>query len=186
MTGFLNAPWQQRMFLEYETLSLRHTKLQQMLERWEAGTLEATPRSPIKLLQYQSNLMAEYLRILEKRAEIEKIPLVYENLKNLNEVKPQIDQLIQQKKQAKEAFIKTFDPNSLYAPWQQRMVWEYHEVSSQYAKLQQMLEKWEKGKLEETPRSPFELLEYQKEIMDEYLRVLKIRAGMEQFSLSSH
>lgn len=67
--------WQLRFLQEYEQLKIRHFKLHKMLVKLRAGTLDFTPACPASLLREQEQVMAEYLDILEARAEIEGIPL---------------------------------------------------------------------------------------------------------------
>ena len=67
--------WQIRFRQEYEQLKIRHFKLHKMLVKLEAGTLEFEPKCPAELLKHQEEVMAEYLRILETRAEFEKVSL---------------------------------------------------------------------------------------------------------------
>ena len=64
-----------RMTAEYRELKKRYTKLRRMLVRWEAGILDFTPTCPRDLLERQAVVMDEYLKILEIRAEIERVPL---------------------------------------------------------------------------------------------------------------
>lgn len=67
--------YKHRMVREYRELKERYTKLHRMLIRWEAGTLNFTPTCPRDLLERQAVIMDEYLKILEIRAEIERVPL---------------------------------------------------------------------------------------------------------------
>lgn len=72
----MNEPeWCTRFRREYEELKERHGKLRKMLIKYDAGNLEFEPTCPIELLRRQRRVMAEYLSILEARAEIEKITL---------------------------------------------------------------------------------------------------------------
>ena len=67
--------YQVRMYHEYRELRKKYTKLHRMIVKAEAGTLDFTLNCPIELLKEQANYMGNYLRILEIRAEIEKIDL---------------------------------------------------------------------------------------------------------------
>ena len=67
--------YQQRFVIEYRQLADRCEKLQSMLDRWNAGTLDFTPSCPYELLSRQLNHMNEYRLILEERAKIEDIDL---------------------------------------------------------------------------------------------------------------
>ncbi len=64
-----------RMISEYYQLKERYTKLNKMLVKYEAGTLDFEPDCPIDLLKRQKRVMGEYLYVLEIRAEIEDIYL---------------------------------------------------------------------------------------------------------------
>lgn len=64
-----------RMVTEYSELKEKYNKLHRMIIKYEAGTLEFTPTTPIHLLEEQARYMGNYLRILEIRAEIENIDL---------------------------------------------------------------------------------------------------------------
>lgn len=67
--------YKDRMKVEYRELKDRYQKLHRMLIKNEAGTLGFTLTCPVSLLEEQKRHMGEYLRILEIRAEIEKVVL---------------------------------------------------------------------------------------------------------------
>lgn len=67
--------YKDRFKAEYYQLRDRWEKLSEMLEKHKNGTLDFTPSCPIDILSRQKRCMTEYLHILEKRAEIEKIKL---------------------------------------------------------------------------------------------------------------
>ncbi|MEY8380815.1 hypothetical protein AAK979_07230 [Ileibacterium valens] len=67
--------YKERLVNEYVELKEKYTKLRQILIKAEAGTLSFEPTCPISVLESQLYYMNEYLRILEVRAEIEKINL---------------------------------------------------------------------------------------------------------------
>ena len=67
--------YKERFLAEYWQTKIRYDALHRMLIKHEAGTLQFTPDCPIELLKEQKNLMGNYLRVLEVRAEIEKIEL---------------------------------------------------------------------------------------------------------------
>lgn len=69
------SDYKSRMVQEYHELSVRYRKLHIMLVKLDAGTLEFTPTCPADVLRKQEDVMAEYLRILEVRAEIENVDL---------------------------------------------------------------------------------------------------------------
>lgn len=67
--------YKDRFKAEYYQLKDRWEKLSVILEKYKTGTLDFTPDCPIEMLTRQKRCMTEYLHILEKRAEIEKIKL---------------------------------------------------------------------------------------------------------------
>lgn len=60
---------------EYLQTRIRYNALHAMLVKKEAGTLEFEPTCPVRVLAEQKRYMAEYLRVLEVRAQIEGIDL---------------------------------------------------------------------------------------------------------------
>lgn len=82
--GFLIIPgeedikkmdYKERFKVEYAELKERYDKLHKMLVKYEAGTLDFKPTCSIELLKEQASYMGNYLRVLEIRAEIEKIEI---------------------------------------------------------------------------------------------------------------
>lgn len=67
--------YKKRMAEEYRQVKERYDKLYRLLVMHDAGTLTFTPTCPIQLLRDQADVMAEYLYILEVRAEIESVCL---------------------------------------------------------------------------------------------------------------
>lgn len=67
----MSPNYKDRMLAEYEQLRIRSDKLATMLKKWQDGTLEFTPTCPMGLLQNQLSVMNEYLRILDRRFELE-------------------------------------------------------------------------------------------------------------------
>lgn len=67
--------FKERFRAEYYQLKIRHQKLDEMLRKWAEGKLTFTPKCSRDLLSVQLVYMEWYLRILEKRAEIEGIKL---------------------------------------------------------------------------------------------------------------
>ena len=67
--------WQERMKREYHETKERYEKLHRMVTKYEAGTLNFTPKCSIDLLKQQKRHMGEYLHDLEIRAEIEGVNL---------------------------------------------------------------------------------------------------------------
>lgn len=67
--------YKDRFKAEYYQLRDQWEKLSEMLEKHKNGTLEFVPICPIAILSRQKRCMTEYLHILERRANIEKIKL---------------------------------------------------------------------------------------------------------------
>lgn len=67
--------YKERMVVEYRELKERYERLHKMLVKHDAGTLGFELNCPVDLLKEQKRHMGEYLRILEIRAEIEKVVL---------------------------------------------------------------------------------------------------------------
>ena len=59
----------------YYQTKLHYNNLHAMIVKYEAGTLNFTPKCSIDLLKEQASYMGKYLYILEVRAEIEGIDL---------------------------------------------------------------------------------------------------------------
>lgn len=70
-----SSDYKERFKAEYYQIKIRYEKLNNMLIKYEAGTLNFTPTCPIEKLDDQKYYMSEYLRALKVRAEIEKIEL---------------------------------------------------------------------------------------------------------------
>jgi len=62
---------------EYAQTLIRLRKLNDMLNKYDEGTLDFTLTCPIYLLRYQSAYMRAYLKTLEERAEYENIDLSF-------------------------------------------------------------------------------------------------------------
>ena len=60
---------------------------------------------------------------------------------------------------------------------------EYYQTKIRYDKLHKMLVKWEAGTLEFEPSCNLSLLTQQVNFMGNYLRILEIRAEIEQIEL---
>ena len=67
--------YRKRFTKEYNELSERVTKLDNILKKYKNGELALDPNCPYELLYTQLIYMVNYLRILERRAEIESIKL---------------------------------------------------------------------------------------------------------------
>ena len=57
----------------------------------------------------------------------------------------------------------------LNSDYKERLVKEYTELKTRYNRLQEMLNKWDEGKLDFTPTCPRELYNMQLRAMKEYL-----------------
>lgn len=71
----------------------------------------------------------------------------------------------------------------LNSDYKERLVKEYTELKTRYNRLQEMLNKWDEGKLDFTPTCPRELYNMQLRAMKEYLDILVIRAKFEDIQL---
>lgn len=71
----LPTDYKERFKIEFYELSERFSKLQTIIEKYESSTLEFVPDCDISLLKRQASIMASYILILIKRAEIEGIEL---------------------------------------------------------------------------------------------------------------
>lgn len=67
--------YQERFKAEYYQLKIRYDKLKSMCNKWDKGTLNFVPTCPRFIYDNQLKAMKEYLTILQKRAEIERIEL---------------------------------------------------------------------------------------------------------------
>lgn len=67
--------WQERMKCEYRETKERYEKLNRLIVKHAAGTLDFTLKCPLELLQAQREHMSNYLYTLEIRAEIEGVNL---------------------------------------------------------------------------------------------------------------
>lgn len=62
---------------------------------------------------------------------------------------------------------------------------EYHQLRIRFEKLDAMLEKWDRGKLEFKPTCPRSTYSIQLRAMEEYMAVLEARAVMEGVDLEN-
>lgn len=67
--------WKERVVQEYKFIKGKYDRLHDMLNKYEAGTLDFTPNCSLDLLKRQQKAMGEYLNVLEIRAEIEDIAI---------------------------------------------------------------------------------------------------------------
>lgn len=68
--------------------------------------------------------------------------------------------------------------------YKDRMEQEYHELSVRHRKLHNMLVKLDAGTLEFTPTCPVDVLKEQEDVMAKYLRILEVRAEIENVDLN--
>lgn len=71
--------YKERFIAEYLQLKIRRDKLAEMIEKYENGTLDFEPKTPLKILDLQLEYMNGYLDVLEKRANLEDINIGFEN-----------------------------------------------------------------------------------------------------------
>lgn len=69
--------YKERFKGEYAQTLIRVRKLNNMLNKYDEGTLDFTPICPIYLLRNQSAYMQAYLKTLEERAKHENIDLSF-------------------------------------------------------------------------------------------------------------
>ena len=70
-----SSDYKDRFKAEYYQAKIRYDKLDSMTVKYEAGTLNFTPKCSLDLLKQQKMFMGNYIRILKIRAEIEGIEL---------------------------------------------------------------------------------------------------------------
>ena len=70
-----SVDYKERFKAEYEQLRIRFEKLNEMLGKWDAGTLQFNPTCPRSAYNIQTHAMADYLAALEARAVMEGISL---------------------------------------------------------------------------------------------------------------
>lgn len=67
--------YKERFKGEYYQVKIRFEKLNIMIGKYETGTLDFTPKCSLPILKNQLTIMKQYIKILERRAEIERIEL---------------------------------------------------------------------------------------------------------------
>lgn len=70
-----SSDFKDRFKAEYYQLDIRIKKLSDMLDKYNAGTLEFIPKCSIEILSVQYEFMRAYLHALKERAIIEGIEL---------------------------------------------------------------------------------------------------------------
>lgn len=79
--------YNKRFKAEYLQVKTRYDKLDDMTVKYEAGTLNFTPKCSLELLKEQKKYMEQYIRCLKIRAEIEGVDLKNANYKHLSETR---------------------------------------------------------------------------------------------------
>ena len=67
--------YKERFRAEYAQVVLRYQKLNDMLKRWDNGTLEFQPTCPRSTYNIQVRAMRDYIAVLEARAVMEEVVL---------------------------------------------------------------------------------------------------------------
>ena len=67
--------YKERFCAEYFQTVIRFRKLKEMLEKWDEGELEFEPACVRGLYNLQERAMADYIAVLEARAQIEQIDI---------------------------------------------------------------------------------------------------------------
>ena len=70
--------YKERLQEEYEQLGIRMLKLENILIKHNKGELDFELNCPVELLRHQLDIMREYFRTLEERAQIEGINLSFD------------------------------------------------------------------------------------------------------------
>lgn len=70
-----SVDYRERFRAEYYQLVIRYKKLKAMLEKWDMGELDFTPNCNRGILNMQERVMADYIAILESRAQIEDVDI---------------------------------------------------------------------------------------------------------------
>lgn len=71
----LSEDYKERFRAEYHQLVYRTNKLQTLVGKMKNGTIDFKPKCPLDLLMWQLRTMQDYLMVLKRRAEVEKIDL---------------------------------------------------------------------------------------------------------------
>ena len=71
-----SGDFKERFKAEYFQTKIRAEKLESMIEKLSANTLDFKPKCPLDIFTEQLKYMQAYLHVLEQRAEIEGITLV--------------------------------------------------------------------------------------------------------------
>ena len=71
----LSDDYKERFRAEYNQLVIRYRKLEAMLAKWDSGQLNFEPSCNRGLYNFQIRAMADYIAVLESRAQIEGIEL---------------------------------------------------------------------------------------------------------------
>ena len=75
--------------------------------------------------------------------------------------------------------MKVIESEAVIPEWQVRFKEEYRDLKNRQVKLHKMLVKYDSGTLDFKPTCPVELLRQQEIVMNEYMRILEVRAELE-------
>lgn len=70
-----SADYKERFRAEYWQIKIRHSKLVDMVNKWDKGELNFTPTCPRGIYDTQLYVMESYMSVLEERAELEGVNL---------------------------------------------------------------------------------------------------------------
>ena len=70
-----SADYKERFRAEYWQIKIRHSKLVDMVNKWDKGELNFTPTCPRGIYDTQLYAMESYMSVLEERAELEGVNL---------------------------------------------------------------------------------------------------------------
>lgn len=70
-----SSDYKDRFKAEYYQLEYRYNRLLDMIKKWDNNELSFTPTCDRNIYTLQIGAMGQYLRLLQKRAEIEKVEL---------------------------------------------------------------------------------------------------------------
>lgn len=70
-----SSDYKERFKAEYHQVFIRYTKLKDIIERYDNGTLGFQPTCPMHLYDKQLKCMRDYINILETRAFLENVDI---------------------------------------------------------------------------------------------------------------
>lgn len=75
-----SADYKEKFKAEYYQLAIRYYGLCRMIEKWDNNELDFTPTCPRSMYDFQMKTMADYMMVLEKRADLEEIKLDFDKV----------------------------------------------------------------------------------------------------------